>query len=151
MPILDNARHEKMVQLKVKGYSQRQAYKETYNNNMTDKQIDEEASKIFNLPKVSQRYQELIEELKEDTIMSAKERMIWLTNVINGKEKDTTYLSVNGETTPIEKTADLNIKIKALDTLNKMDNSYQQNIKVSGNINNPFENLSEEELRKLIQ
>ena len=151
MPILDNARHEKMVQLKVKGYSQRQAYKETYNNNMTDKQIDEEASKIFNLPKVSQRYQELIEELKEDTIMSAKERMIWLTNVINGKEKDTTYLSVNGETTPIEKTADLNIKIKALDTLNKMDNSYQQNIKVSGSINNPFENLSEEELRKLIQ
>ena len=82
--------------------------------------------------------------------MSAKERMIWLTNVINGKEKDTTYLSVNGETTPIEKTADLNIKIKALDTLNKMDNSYQQNIKVSGNINNPFDGMSTEELRDIL-
>lgn len=151
MPALENAKHEKMVQLKVKGYSQRQAYKEVYNNNMTDEQIDIQASKIFNTPKVCLRYEELMEELKEDAIMSAKERMIWLTNVINGKEKDTTYLSVNGETTPIEKTADLNIKIKALDTLNKMDNTYQQNIKVSGNINNPFENLSEEELRKLIQ
>ena len=151
MPALENAKHEKMVQLKVKGYSQRQAYKEVYNNNMTDEQIDIQASKIFNTPKVCLRYEELMEELKEDAIMSAKERMIWLTNVINGKEKDTTYLSVNGETTPIEKTADLNIKIKALDTLNKMDNTYQQNVKISGSINNPFENLSEEELRKLIQ
>ena len=150
MPALENAKHEKMVQLKVKGYSQRQAYKEVYNNNMTDEQIDIQASKIFNTPKVCLRYEELMEELKEDAIMSAKERMIWLTNVINGKEKDTTYLSVNGETTPIEKTADLNIKIKALDTLNKMDNTYQQNIKVSGNINNPFDGMSTEELRDIL-
>ena len=40
MPILENAKHEKMVQLKVKGYSQRQAYKKVYDNNMTDEQID---------------------------------------------------------------------------------------------------------------
>lgn len=151
MPILDNARHERFVQNIVKGMTQRQAYKEAFGVDYDDDAIDCNASKLFNTTKVKQRYEELLEQLQNESIMSAKERMIWLTNVINGKEKDTTYLSVNGETTPIEKTADLNIKIKAIDTLNKMDNTYQQNIKVSGNINNPFENLSEEELRKLIQ
>lgn len=152
MPVLENARHERFVQNLIKGITQRIAYRDAFpDNNSNDKTIDEAASRLFNDSKVHARYEELLEQLENESIMSAKERMIWLTNVINGKEKDTTYLSVNGETTPIEKTADLNIKIKAIDTLNKMDNTYQQNIKVSGNINNPFENLSEEELRKLIQ
>lgn len=151
MPVLENARHERFVQNLIKGMTQRQAYKEAFNVDYDDNAIDVKASQLFNTDKVKIRYEELLQQLENESIMSAKERMIWLTNVINGKEKDTTYLSVNGETTPIEKTADLNIKIKALDTLNKMDNTYQQNIKVSGNINNPFENLSEEELRKLIQ
>lgn len=150
MPALENPKHEKAIQLRLKGYSQRQAYKEGFGVDYSDDAIDNKASKFFSRGEVQARYEELINELKEDTIMSAKERMIWLTNVINGKEKDTTYLSVNGETTPIEKTADLNIKIKALDTLNKMDNSYQQNIKVSGNINNPFDGMSTEELRDIL-
>lgn len=151
MPVLENARHERFVQNLVKGMTQRQAYKEAFpDNNSNDKSVDELASRLFNDVKVHTRYEELLQHLENESIMSAKERMIWLTNVINGKEKDTTYLSVNGETTPIEKTADLNIKIKALDTLNKMDNTYQQNIKVSGNINNPFEGMSTEELRDIL-
>ena len=151
MPVLENARHERFTQNLIKGMTQRQAYKDAFpDNNSNDKSIDELASRLFNDVKVHSRYKELLEQLESESIMSAKERMIWLTNVINGKEKDTTYLSVNGETTPIEKTADLNIKIKALDTLNKMDNTYQQNIKVSGNINNPFDGMSTEELRDIL-
>lgn len=153
MPVLANAKHEKMVQLKVKGYSQRQAFKEVYKNKMTDEQIDIQASKIFNSPKVLQRYEELISELEDTTIMSAKERMKWLTDVIKNIQRDDVYIRDNegNETLIGSKNADINTKLKAIDTLNKMDNTYQQNIKVSGNINNPFENLSEEELRKLIQ
>ena len=151
MPILENARHERFVQNLIKGITQRIAYRDAFpDNNSNDKTIDEAASRLFNDSKVHARYEELLQQLENESIMSAKERMIWLTNVINGKEKDTTYLSVNGETTPIEKTADLNIKIKALDTLNKMDNTYQQNIKVSGNINNPFDGMSTEELRDIL-
>ncbi len=150
MPILENARHERFIQNIVKGMTQRQAYKEAFGVNYSEKSIDEKACVLFNTEKVQERYKELLQQLENESIMSAKERMIWLTNVISGKEKDTTYLSVNGETTPIEKTADLNIKIKALDTLNKMDNTYQQNIKVSGNINNPFDGMSTEEVREIL-
>ena len=151
MPVLENARHEKFVQNLVKGMTQRPAYRDAFpDNNATDKAVDEMASRLFNNDKVKSRYYELLEELKEEAIMSAKERMIWLSNVINGTEKETTYLQVNGETTKIEKKADLNTKIKALDTLNKMDNTYQQNVKITGSINNPFENLSTEELRETL-
>lgn len=153
MPALENSKHEKMVQLKVKGYNQRQAYKEVYKNKMTDEQIDIQASKIFNSPKVLLRYEELISELKDTTIMSAKERMKWLTDVIKNIQRDDVYVRDNegNETLIGSKNADINTKLKAIDTLNKMDNTYQQNVKISGSINNPFENLSEEELRKLIQ
>lgn len=141
MPVLENARHERFVQNLIKGITQRIAYRDAFpDNNSNDKTIDEAASRLFNDSKVHARYEELLEQLENESIMSAKERMIWLTNVINGTEKETN-----------DRIADLNTKIKALDTLNKMDNTYQQNVKISGSINNPFENLSEEELRKLIQ
>ena len=116
MPILDNAKHEKMVQLKIKGYSQRQAYKEVYDNNMTDEQIDIEASKIFNSPKVSLRYKELMQELEDKSIMSAKDRMKWLTNLINGEDG---YISD---------------KLKSIDILNKMSGEYISKIDMNASI-----------------
>lgn len=116
MPTLDNAKHEKMVQLKIKGYSQRQAYREVYNNNTTDKQADEEASKIFNSPKVSQRYEELMKELEDKSIMSAKDRMKWLTNLINGEDG---YISD---------------KLKSIDILNKMSGEYISKIDMNASI-----------------
>lgn len=153
MPVLKNAKHEKMVQLKVKGYNQRQAFKEVYKNKMTDEQIDIQASKIFNNPKVLLRYEELMQQLEEESIMSAKERMKWLTDVIKNIQRDDVYVRDNegNETLIGSKNADINTKLKAIDTLNKMDNTYQQNIKISGNINNPFENMSTEELREALK
>lgn len=140
MPVLENARHERFVQNLIKGITQRIAYRDAFpDNNSNDKTIDEAASRLFNDSKVHARYEELLEQLENESIMSAKERMIWLTNVINGTEKETN-----------DRIADLNTKIKALDTLNKMDNTYQQNIKVSGNINNPLVGLTKEELDKII-
>ena len=140
MPVLENARHERFVQNLIKGITQRIAYRDAFpDNNSNDKTIDEAASRLFNDSKVHARYEELLEQLENESIMSAKERMIWLTNVINGTEKETN-----------DRIADLNTKIKAIDTLNKMDNTYQQNIKVSGNINNPFDGMSTEELRDIL-
>ena len=140
MPILENARHERFVQNLIKGITQRIAYRDAFpDNNSNDKTIDEAASRLFNDSKVHARYEELLEQLENESIMSAKERMIWLTNVINGTEKETN-----------DRIADLNTKIKALDTLNKMDNTYQQNVKISGSINNPFDGMSTEELRDIL-
>ena len=106
MATLDNARHERFIQNIVKGMTQRQAYRDVYENNMTDKQVDEEACKLFNTPKVHQRYEELLEELEDKSIMSAKDRMKWLTNLINGEEG---YISD---------------KLKSIDILNKMSGEY---------------------------
>lgn len=121
------SKQEKYVQNLVKGMSQREAYKNAYKNNMTDKQIDEEACKLLNQnPKVNQRYKELIEKADNEAIMTAIERKKWLTNVINNKEQEDIYFKgEDGIETKIgSKNADLNTKMKAMDLLNKMSGEY---------------------------
>lgn len=154
MPVLKNARHERFIQNIVKGMTQRPAYRDAFpDNNASDKTIDEMASRLFNDDKVHARYIELLQQLEEESIMSAKERMKWLTNVIKNIQRDDVYVKNNdGEDVLIgSKNADINTKIKAIDTLNKMDNTYQQNVKISGSINNPFDGMSTEELRDILR
>lgn len=69
------AKQEKYVQNLVKGMSQRQAYKDAYNaENMKDETIDNEASKLFNSNEISTRYQELIQEAVDETVLTVKEK-----------------------------------------------------------------------------
>lgn len=143
-------KQEKFVQNLVKGMSQRDAYKNSYDaKNMKDTTIDNKASELFKKGEIRARYDELVKRLEDTTIMDAKERMKWLTKVIKGEEKEKYTYFNDGEQYDGEREADLNTKIKAIDTLNKMDNSYQQNINIKGSLENPYANLSEEELRKL--
>lgn len=44
---------------------------------------------------------------------------------------------------------DISDRIRAIDTDNKMDGEYTNNIQVKGSINNPFEGLTTEQLMKL--
>jgi phage terminase small subunit len=118
-------KQEKFVQNIVSGMSQRQAYKDAFQVDYDDNAIDVNACKLFNDAKIKLRYKELIEELKEVTIMTAKERMIWLSEVVQGKqmEKEVVVLK-DGDIRIEEVEANLNTKIKALDTLNKMSGEY---------------------------
>ena len=123
------AKQEKFIQNIVKGMSQREAYKDAYNaKNMKDETIDKEASLLFNHPKLSERYKELIKELEEDAIMTAKERMIWLSEVIKDIQKEKILV----DDMEVTKVPDLNTKMKAIDILNKMSGEYVT--KVEGNI-----------------
>ena len=125
-----NAKQEKFIQNIVKGMSQRQAYKDAYQVSYRDDVIDRNASKLFNKDDVQMRYKELMQQLEDKSIMSAKERMQFLTKIINGEEQEAFYIGeVQGK-----KEADLNTKIKALDTLNKMSGEYVTNIKGSLNL-----------------
>ena len=117
-------KQERFIQNIVSGMSQRQAYKEAFDADYDDDAIDSNASTLFNSTKVQQRYQELMEELKDKAIMSAKERMIWLTEVVKGIQLEESKYFEDGECHIYEKSADLNTKIKALDTLNKMSGEY---------------------------
>lgn len=70
-------KQEKFVQGLIEGKSQREAYKAAYNaENMSDKTIDEEASKLFANPKINTRYNEirdrLIKEAEDECIVNAK-------------------------------------------------------------------------------
>jgi phage terminase small subunit len=116
------AKQEKFIQNIVSGMSQRQAYKDAYNaENMTDKSIDEEACRLFNDVKISTRYKSIMKKLEDEAIMTARERMIWLSDVVKGKVKHTSYGS-NGEA--YENEAYISDKLRAVDTLNKMSGEY---------------------------
>ena len=117
-------KQENFVQNLINGMSQREAYKNAYNAKYKDEVIDVRACELFNSSKVQVRYNELIKQLEDKSIMSAKKRMEWLTNVVNGIEKEESYYYDDGEKIIYTKEADINTKIKALDTLNKMDGQY---------------------------
>lgn len=127
-----NVKQEKFVQNIVSGMSQRQAYKDAFKVDYDENAIDSNASTLFKQAKIQQRYKELIEELKEATIMTAKERMIWLSEVVQGIQKEKEAVFTDGDVVIKDVEANLNTKIKALDTLNKMSGEYVT--KVEGNI-----------------
>ena len=114
--------------------SQREAYKDAYNAKYKDKVIDVRACELFKSSKVQVRYNELIKQLEDESIMSAKERMKWLSDVVNGKIKHTSYNS-NGDA--YENEAYISDKMKAIDILNKMDGQYVT--KLEGNIGLSYE------------
>lgn len=116
-----NAKQEKFIQNIVKGMSQREAYKDAYQVNYKDEAIDSKACALFNSDKVQNRYKELMDKLEDKAIMSAKERMRWLSDVVNGKIK---HISFDSNGNEYENEAYISDKMKAIDILNKMDGEY---------------------------
>lgn len=90
-------KQEKFVQELLKGKSQREAYKASYSvKNMTDKSIDETASKLFKNVKVNTRYNELHDKLvkkaEDECIVTATDVLKELTKI--GFANITDYLEV---------------------------------------------------------
>lgn len=128
-------KQEKFVQNLVKGMTQREAYKNSYDaKNMKDETIDSKACLLFKEDKIRARYDELIEKSMDKAIMTAKERKKWLTEVIKDIQKEEVKIKLpTGEEEVIgSKNADLNTKIKAMDILNKMSGEYTT--KIEGDI-----------------
>ena len=135
-----NVKQEKFIQNIINGMSQRQAYKDAYNANYSDKSIDEKASTLFNSEKVQERYKELMRKLEDEAIMSAKERMIWLSKIVNGEILEDVPVMTdikNEKVNTIKCPTKIDTKLKALDTLNKMSGEYTTNIK--GNLTISYE------------
>ena len=136
-------KQEKFVQNIINGMTQRQAYKDAYDaEKMKDEVVDVRACELFNNSKVKVRYQELMERLEDKAIMSARERMKWLSDVVVGNIKETVAVmktDADGNSEMIEKEfpSKLDTKLKALDTLNKMSGEYVEKVKVDQE--KPFE------------
>lgn len=104
-------KQEKFVQSIIQGMSQADAYRSAYSTkNMSDKTIHESASRLMADHKVSARLKELRGQLTKATIMSAQERLEWLTKLILSEEESTTD------------------KLKAADIMNKMQGEYVQKV-----------------------
>lgn len=143
------AKQEKFIQGIVSGLSQREAYKQAYNTNkMKDETIDVKASKMFNMDKVRIRYQELISEFKDKALYSREEAvndLIWI--------KDKAKEDINNPKKGL-KQANGTVFINAIKELGELNDLYpakKQDINVNGEINNPYSDLSTDDLKKLIQ
>ena len=133
-------KQEKFVRNLIQGMSQREAYKKSYDaENMTDKTIDEAACKLFNDSKVNARYQELIERAANASVMTAQERLEYLSRIVYGTEMEQIVGFVEGEEVGYERVADLNTRMKAIDIMNKMQGEYVT--KVEGNVSIKLEDV----------
>lgn len=107
-------KQEKFVQCIIEGMSQSDAYRSSYSaKNMSDKTVWESASRLMSDSKVSARIKELREQIDKKTIMTAQERLEWLSSLIKSAE---------------ETTAD---KLKASDQMNKMQGEYIQKVQAN--------------------
>lgn len=123
------AKQEKFVRNLIQGMSQREAYKRSYDaENMSDESIDVAACRLFNDPKISLRYEELQERLSTVAIMTAQERLEYLTRVVCGMEFEQSLVSVEGEDVIKEFPVEMSAKLKALEIMNKMTGEYVQKI-----------------------
>ncbi len=133
-------KQEMFVQNLIKGMSQREAYKKAYNAKYKNEAIDNKASALFNKGEVQVRYKELINQLEDDSIMSAKERMIWLSKIVKGEvlEDIPVMTDIKEEkVNTIKCPTKVETKLKALDTLNKMSGEYKTILE--GNVNLSYE------------
>lgn len=98
----------------IEGMSQADAYRAAYNTKrMSDNAVYREASLLISSPKVAQRIKELREELAKPSIMTAQERLEWLTEVV----KDTDQA--------------MSDRLKASDQMNRMQGEYELKVKGS--------------------
>lgn len=108
------AKQEKFVNCIIEGMSQADAYRSAYNTSrMTDKTVHESASKLMADPKIYARVAELREQLSSKSIMTAQQRMEWLTELINNELAGTTD------------------RLRAIDIMNKMQGEYVQKVEAN--------------------
>jgi phage terminase small subunit len=126
-------KQEEFVKNIIDGKSQAEAYRNAYSaKNMSDNAIYREASLLMSNPKIAQRLKELRDQMAKPTIMSAQERLEFLSEVINGTKGEKVVEIVNGEAKEIEVPTSMKNRLSAVDIMNKMQGEYTT--KIEGDI-----------------
>lgn len=118
----------------VEGMSQADAYRAAYSTSkMSNKTIWENASRLMADDKVLARVKELRDQIAQESIMTAEERLKLLTRIVKGDEKEKQTI-VDSEGTPhyVEIATAIKTRLNALDIMNKMTGEYVT--KVEGNL-----------------
>ena len=123
------AKQEQFVQNIIKGMSQADAYRSAYNTKrMSDKTIHENASRLANDSKITARINELRAQISTVSVMSAQERLEYLTRVVLGIEKEKETVVVDGKPVEVEVPTAIKTRIDAIDKMNKMTGEYVQKV-----------------------
>lgn len=134
------AKQERFARNIVEGMNQADAYRNSYSTEkMSDNAVYREASLLIARPKVAQRIKELRDELAKDSIMTAQERLEYLTRVARGSEQEQVTCLVDGEPVAYVRAACFSEKLKAIDLMNKMTGEYVT--KISGDVKVKLEDL----------
>ena len=121
----------------VEGMTQADAYRAAYNTSkMADKTIWENASRLMADDKVKARVAELRAQIASKSVMTAQERLEYLTRVVRGVEKEIVPQIVNGKVIEVEVPTAIKTRLDALDKMNKMTGEYVQ--KVEAEVNTDF-------------
>lgn len=139
MPILSNQQRRFCEEYVNNGNNGMQAYLNAYKSCKKENTARTNASRLLTKANIIEYIKELQEELKKKAIMTAEERMIWLTEVVKGIQLEEDKYFEDGECHVYQKSADLNTKIKAMDMLNKMNGEYINKLELSNNQEKPFE------------
>lgn len=136
MPVISNQQRKFCEEYVKNGNVATKAYLIAYKSCKTEKTAGVNASRLLGNARIQEYIKELQDELKKKAIMSAEERMIWLSKVVNGDIKHTSY-DANGNS--YENEAYISDKMKAIDIMNKMDGEYINKVELSNNQEKPFE------------
>ena len=130
------AKQELFVQgVVLEGMTYSDAYRAAYNTErMTDKTVNEKACLLAGEDKIRARMDELRGELLTPKVMTAQQRLEYLTRIVNGTEKEIIPQIVGGEVIEIEAPTAVKTRLNALDIMNKMTGEYVQ--KVEANVTN---------------
>lgn len=113
----------------IEGMSQADAYRNAYpNNRMADKTIQENACRLARKDAVKARIKELRDALAKPSIMTAQDRLEFLTRVINGEQGEKMVQVVDGEPIEVDVPTSLKNKLSAIDIMNKMQGEYVQKV-----------------------
>lgn len=128
-------KQERFVQNIIEGMTQADAYREAYSTSkMTDKTVWEKASRLMADDKVRARLQELRDQLAGESIMTAKERLEYLTRVIKGQEvEEKVEVTKDGKKETRRYPPAIKTRLDALDIMNKMTGEYTT--KIEGTVN----------------
>jgi phage terminase small subunit len=109
----------------IEGMSQADAYRNAYPNiRMADKTIQENACRLAKKEAVKARIKELRDALAKPSIMTAQDRLEFLTRVINGEQGEKMVQVVDGEPIEVDVPTSLKNKLSAIDIMNKMQGEY---------------------------
>ncbi len=119
-------KQEKFVRGLVSGLSQRKAYRAAYpsSEKWKDEAVDSKACNLLKVAKVKARYDELREKAENAAIMTRAQRMITLSDIAQFSKKDDS-------------------RIKAIDTLNKMDGIYTNKIELAKPVDETVKEMTE--------